>query len=478
MTDPFFEYREIMTEFYHRAAELIKDNPEFITALEKVESYFQFFTIDATEKQKVIFDWFVFEPKSKLKGKRILDYILDEEALAFNPDLTILQGFRENIFSVFEVKAIRMGKELIICDLVHDKEYQVRDEQASRNLQKKECVFLRALPFKDYFILTGMGYSFPKEMTPVIKLTIRNIRESASKKKRKFSVGPVEMCQIFFSQKKREILPPLERFRLFCEEAGLTTSYINEVLDKTKEKAAQKGYYDDILPELYKKLDPRKITDPKEITTSYIEVWNSLVAQAEPFVEKGPMEHTLINICIDYTQNKVDSKTKDAQKKLNKLQKEWFESPLEEFGGRTPTEIILEERERLGNPQKEVSFSVSITELHPGEEYIKKAEETFHQAVALMKQNKPVEALKAYEEHLALHPENFVAWQNKGVCHILLLEEDKAKRAFQKALQINPKYEMAKRNLEILKHTTHADLERIAKEFRVVVLNEDKTLNL
>ena len=54
MTDPFFEYREVMTDFYHKTAEFLQDRPEFIRALEKAESYFQFFEIDETEKQKII----------------------------------------------------------------------------------------------------------------------------------------------------------------------------------------------------------------------------------------------------------------------------------------------------------------------------------------------------------------------------------------------------------------------------------------
>lgn len=479
MTDSFFEYRDLMDEFYNRIVEFIHDRPAFIKGLERMEAYFSFFQIGETEKRKIVFDRFVFDRKSKIQGKRVLDHFLaDEQDLSRNLK-TVCEGFRNNAFSLFEVKALRIGKEALIYDLVHDKEYQVRDESVSSHLAKGQCAFLRVLPFKNYFILTGTAFGFPKDVTPILKLTTRNMKEAATKKRQKLSIGPLEMCEIFFSQEKRETLPPIERFRLFCEEAGLDKSTIDEVLDRTRKKAfGQEGHYGDILSELYRKLDPRRLIDPKELSSAYIEVWNGFITQGKPGTEKGPMERTLIGICMDYVRNQIDPKVKGAEVKINELQERWLKIPLEEFDGRTPTEVILEERERLGNPQKEVKFSVVLTELRPGEDLAKQAEATFHEALALMKENKPTEALKVYEEHLRIHPDNFVAWQNKGVCYLLLLDKKEATACFEKALSINPGYEMARRNLKILKRATQADLERMAKEFRVILLNEGKTLEM
>ena len=47
-----------------------------------------------------------------------------------------------------------------------------------------------------------------------------------------------------------------------------------------------------------------------------------------------------------------------------------------------------------------------------------------------------------------------------------------------KALEISPGYELAKRNMKILNNATQKDIERMAKEYRVMMVNKDKEMEI
>lgn len=92
----------------------------------------------------------------------------------------------------------------------------------------------------------------------------------------------------------------------------------------------------------------------------------------------------------------------------------------------------------------------------------------------LLEENKPGKAIELYREHLSICPKNHVAWLNLGVAYMLLCDKGNAEPCFKKALEINPKYEMARNNLRILEHATPENIKRMAGEFRVKTRNKGK----
>jgi len=60
--------------------------------------------------------------------------------------------------------------------------------------------------------------------------------------------------------------------------------------------------------------------------------------------------------------NNYDS-VKDAEEAMYEFQKRWMDKPQKELNGKTPMEIILEERASLGNPSKEVSIRPMLQKL-------------------------------------------------------------------------------------------------------------------
>lgn len=471
------DYKEIMRQFYTHLADFISKMPEVLKEMAYEERFFRNLNMSEAERRNLVFDWYIFDYKSEVLSKNLLQYFLEKAKL--NEDLkAIYERFKDGIFSIFEVKALRMNKEMIARDLATTKEYGIKDTTLTRQISKGQCGFLRVLPFQDYYILTGTGYFFPQEASYFIKLFFMD----AEKLKKPFKLTPLTIYEIFFAKMKPESLPTIERFILLCKEGGLKDDYINETIQKIREEALNKGDFQNIQKELIAKIKPYPEFDIKEITQAFIDVWNGFISQQKGYIEKGPVETALIDVLMSYVQLKVNPKRykdeKRAAQKAEELMEGWLKTPRQELDGKTPEEIILEERQRLGNPEKRVKFRINITALMPGEEVVQKANEAFARGRQLLLENKPEEAIEAYKEYISLHSCNHVVWHNMGIAYILLKDRINAEKCFKKSLEIKPNYELARRNMGILNNATQADIERMAKEYRVMMVNKDKEMEI
>ncbi|PIP20813.1 MAG: hypothetical protein COX40_02715 [Candidatus Omnitrophica bacterium CG23_combo_of_CG06-09_8_20_14_all_40_11] len=472
-----YDYKEIMRQFYTYVADFISKMPQVLKDLAYEERFFANLNMSETERRNLVFDWYIFDYKSEALSKNLLQYFLEKAELS--EDLkAIYEKFKDGIFSIFEIRALRMGKGMIARDLATTKEYGIKDTTLTRQISKGQCGFLRILPFKDYYILTGTGYFFPQEASRFIKLFFMD----AEKHKKPFRLTPLTIYEIFFAQKKPESLPTIERFTLFCQEGGLKEDYINEIIQRIRKEALNKGDFQDIQKELIAKIKPYPGLDIKEITQAFMDVWNGFVSEQNGYVEKGPIETALINASMSYVQLKVNPKRfkseKLASEKAERIMEEWLKTPRQELDGKTPEEVIIEERQKLRNPEKRVKFRINISALTPGKEVVQKANEAFARGRQLLVENKPKEAIEAYKEYISLHSQNHVVWHNMGIAYILSMDRINAERCFKKALEIKPDYELAKRNMEILNSASPEDIERMAKDYRVMMVNRDKEMEI
>jgi len=471
------DYREIMRSFYSRIAKFIQKRPEIIEELSYEENYLKYANINEEDRRNLIFDWYLFDYKSKVLKKNLLQHFLEKEMLE-DEVKTLYSGFRNSIYSVFEIKAIRTGKELLIYDLINGKEYNVKDTSITQHPIKGQLAILRVIPFKDFYILTGAAHLFPKPSIGMLKLSLLEIKNM----KKPVKLTPLMILELFSKKDDKEKLPTFERFRLFCREGSLENEYIDEIIQKTKERVKNKGDFNDIIEELMTKIKPFPGFKPKEITEAYMDVWNSFVEGAPGYVDKGPIESTLVLAGLRYAQQKVNpNKFKNitnASEKAEKAIEKWLKTPHEELNNKTPEKAILEERKKLGNPEKRIKFRINISQLAPGEEIDKRAKETFDRAIKLLGENKPTEAIEVYKEHLSIHSRNYVAWQNMGLAYILLCDKPNAERCFKKALDINPDYKVARDNMKILKNATQKDIERMARDYRVKMVNVGKEMEM
>ena len=90
---------------------------------------------------------------------------------------------------------------------------------------------------------------------------------------------------------------------------------------------------------------------------------------------------------------------------------------------------------------------------HPGldrETYLQQ-EALYFRAVALQEENQFEQALALFMDYLKVEPEFYRALGNAGVCLISLNRLDEAEAFLQRAIQVNPDYQVARFNLKSLK---------------------------
>jgi len=71
--------------------------------------------------------------------------------------------------------------------------------------------------------------------------------------------------------------------------------------------------------------------------------------------------------------------------------------------------------------------------------YLKKGDKLFYQG-------KTKEAMHYYQKAIKENPNNAVAWNNLGLCHVVFRRFEKAIECYERAIAINPKYFLAVRN--------------------------------
>ena len=61
-----------------------------------------------------------------------------------------------------------------------------------------------------------------------------------------------------------------------------------------------------------------------------------------------------------------------------------------------------------------------------------------------------------------MYPENYKAWGNLGNCFAYLGNKKEAIKCYNKALSLDPEYEFARNNLELIKNQTEKQLATMA----------------
>ena len=151
------EYREEMRSFYRRLADFMSERPELFEELNYEMAFLKELNMPDGDKRDIVLDWYIFDHKSKTLSKNLLEYFIENSDL--DEDKKILySGLKNTIYSIFEVKAIRTGKEMKAYDMLSGKEFNIKDTSITKHVIKGQLVIMRALPYKGDFILTGRAF--------------------------------------------------------------------------------------------------------------------------------------------------------------------------------------------------------------------------------------------------------------------------------------------------------------------------------
>ncbi|MCX6353509.1 MAG: tetratricopeptide repeat protein [Candidatus Aureabacteria bacterium] len=424
--------------------------------------------------EAMVMDWFIFDYKLKGLDKTPLEYFIDSNRDMPAAEQKIYEALRMNIYSIFEVRAIKVGKEIILRDLATEKEYWVWEKMATKSLRKGQCIFARVIPFRDHYILAGGGHLFPDEAIYTIKLRYKMMRD----RKVDMRLSPKQMAEIFSGSKdekpeEMDLETLEERIREKLEEAGLSDTTLIEILDKFN-KVNEPS---DVIREITQKAVFPDYKDADQLLDLLNALWNKMPHESmgglspeerrKQFV-RGPQEQDMLKEMAAHLEAMINPNRYRSRKDINNViaiaQKEWLDTKSPELDGKSPREVILEERQRLGNQEKEILITVSARPISITTRKQKEAKELYHAALELIKDGCYADAIEKYKRYIELSDKNHVVWGNMGAMYARLGNVKEALRCLHRSLSLKPDYKIARKNLELYGRKTKAELKKMAKD--------------
>lgn len=125
-------------------------------------------------------------------------------------------------------------------------------------------------------------------------------------------------------------------------------------------------------PEIYE-FGFQSTSDFENILNLITELWNNY--PRKEFNGKTPVEISnigqeekrIIQAFLIEAQNKINpdeyNSVEDAEKAIEKFQEKWLHEPQAKLARKTPMEVVLEERKKLGNPRKDFSIKIMLSKI-------------------------------------------------------------------------------------------------------------------
>ena len=360
--------------------ELNKEREKFFTAIP--EKYYKTFD-DQNWAELRFADHFIFSYISQYYEMTPLEVFLSKMLSNYNQhDQPIFLGFKGNIFSAFTITKVVVGSYFMAKDLTSGKEYKVKENKATHQLKEGDYIVGRILPYETDYALSNVNLTYPKESSYILKRLWKSAPSDITR-----IVTPLMIEKDLF-QKYRDIpkeedhLEPIER-----KLKHLLKRYLGKKAPSIKNLRKKINRITDPFPlmrELSGKINFPSAEELMEFQKLFMDFWN--LSSRDEFQGKspqeineqnlGPKEKELVQDLMFYVQSEIDPGNFSNQNELNKAvkrcQERWLHQPQEELNDKTPWEAILEEREKLGNPRKDYSISMTITPVSCGmkEEYI------------------------------------------------------------------------------------------------------------
>ena len=473
------EKQDIIQELYSQITDFVRNNPDIEEELFFREKIFLRLSFSENNHGQLFFDWFIFDYKLKKYNKRLFDVFLFYIKKSIPKSLYDLYSkVGKDRFGFFKVKAIKTGKQFLCYDVITLTEYQVFESTLTKYLGKDDYIIGRLLPFGDAFVLASQCLCYKIQNHDMLSMILKKTAQEKLKR-----IDAYNVYRVLYPETIPEKLYGEEKFILLCKEGGLSDDDIEDIFLKAKIAIKNKTLLPlEVISSTIEKIKEREGFILEEFYSAYIEVWNLFAEQIHLGAKKGPIETTLLQVCMASVEMKFPieksmskKQVKNVSIKINKWMKEWFVTPNEELEGKTPKQVIMQERMELGNPQKDFGFQFNIKCLPSEQEKEKKAENIFYNAAEHMKNGEYQKALQLYEDYLKLWNENHVVWHNMAVCYVMLLQKRKAESCLKMALVIKPDYDLARTKFEELTSMYKDDMIQMVREIRKHTQNNGET---
>ena len=465
------DYQSVIHQLYAQILAFVRDRPAIEQErLEREREFLRLSFFDC-EPRKLFFDWFLFDYPLKKYRRRLFDVFLQDR----RPDIpaplyAIYTRLGKDRFSLFKVLAVKIGKQLLCQDVFSNRDYQVLDSSFTRHAAKGDYFFGRVLPFADDFVFAAACLAFQRQPYDLMGLAMKNVTRTGTERLDAFDV-----YKSLYPEPVPEQLSVEDKFALLCKEGGLSDDDIEDILLATRMaiKDPQTSAQQVLAGLLGKIRHPPEWFSLEEFSAAFLAVWNHLVGQIHPGVEKGPLELALLDVMMDALKRNFstppgmsDQEVEALSGRIQQWIDEWFVTPRAELEGQTPKQVILQERQARGNPQVDFGFQFKIEPSAVLAHQARQTDQLFEEAARQMAQGEYQRALDLYGDYLKIGDENHVVWHNMGLCYVMLLQKRKAERCLKKAVTLKPDYALAQDKLDRLSSMHRADMVQLVRELR------------
>ncbi|HDK25947.1 MAG TPA: hypothetical protein ENG48_02490 [Candidatus Atribacteria bacterium] len=349
--------------------ELLEERERFLT--NHPEKYYKTLNEKNWAEQR-FYDYYIFSSISKYYEETPLEVFISKMLSKYNQqEQGILLGFKNHIFSGFTISKVEVGSYFMAKNLASGKEYKVRENQATHTIKEGAYIVGRIVPYETDYALSIINLSYPKESSYTLKRLWRNI---SSKVVREFT--PLMIEKEIFQKNYQKINQEKNNLQSIEKKLKkLLKGYLGKKAPSIKNLRKKINRMTDPLPlikELAERINFSSQEELNKFQQLFMDFWNfsprdefqGKSPQEIDLQEMGPQERELSRDLINYVLTRIKSSEFSDQGEIDKAikiyQDKWLHQPQEELSGKTPWEAILEEREKLGNPRKDFSLSVSI----------------------------------------------------------------------------------------------------------------------
>ena len=402
---------------------------------------------------------FVFDYRLPENGMRPFEYFMKNSQLSPD-DRLVYEGFSRNSHSIFEVLEVRRDEGLKLKDVINEREYWVKDKEGTRGAKQGNIICCRIAPYRDHFVILGPGaLSWPQDAGYLFKRNLEHLRAEA--KEHPLTAFDALKILVGWKSKGEESPENIKKaMKKKLDELGIKMDFRSLAKRINESKTLREAF-----PEVFE-FDFPSNRDCEETLRLLQDLWNNFPRREFGGLtpsEKaaiGPKEEMLLHALTMETQRNIDPgeypTVNDAQRAADEFRDKWLRTPQEELGRRTPMDVILEERAVLGNPNKEFTMRIEIS---PSPDYdANEAERFYREGLEAFKSGAWIKAARLFKQVTEMYPENYRAWGNLGSCYANLGGKRDAIECYEKALSIEPNYELAKKNLAAIRDVKEEDL--------------------
>jgi len=247
-------------------------------------------------------EWFVFDRVVKRTGKVPFEMWLEAMGDRLSEEeRAVYEGYRDNVYSMFEILEVRRGEGLTLRDHFTEKIYEVREKRGTYQVRKGETLIGRVLPAGDAYELSGVTLRLPHQLTQDLKQVFPQGIDTGER------LDPLTVEQILFGRK-----PPRERRPSRPSRLPPGLNIPADLEEQVAQELEQRTAGQLTLAELRLKIQG---TDDFMVFLQW---------------------------AMDRLVRESDSDRK-IERLLDLLLKLWNATPREEFGGKSPAEILREE---------------------------------------------------------------------------------------------------------------------------------------